>query len=47
MISSGSWSNASTIYYDGKKVRAGDEISTIVDMNSKIINWRINSEYIT
>ena len=47
MISSGSWLNTNTLYYDGKKVRAGDEIMTMVDMNSKMINWRVNGEFVT
>jgi len=47
VISGGSWSNTSTIFYDGKKVRSGDEITTMVDMNSKIINWRVNNDFMT
>ena len=42
VISSGSWSNTNTVYYDGKKVRAGDQLVTIIDMNNKIICWKIN-----
>ncbi len=47
VISNGSWSNATTLHYDGKKVRTGDEITTMVDMNSKIVSWRVNGEFLS
>ena len=44
VVSNGAWTNQSSVYKKGKKVRPNNKITTIIDMDNKMINWKIDNK---